>query len=130
MRAKLKDCSVEGRGRNLERLIRGTQAGALGWANYFALSEVKGSFEELDGWIRRRLRCLLWRQWKRPITRENNLKKRGLGELRAWKSANNGRGPWWNAGASHMNKAFPKKYFDTHGLVSLLDQVERIQYTS
>lgn len=130
MRAKLKDLFRQGRGRNLERFIKELRPVLVGWANYFALSEVKGSFEELDGWIRRRLRCLLWRQWKRPITRERNLKKQGLGELRAWKSANNGYGPWWNAGASHMNEAFPKKYFDTHGLVSLLDQVERIQFTT
>ncbi|MGK6945200.1 group II intron maturase-specific domain-containing protein [Citrobacter freundii] len=37
-----------------------------GWISYFRLTEVKGVLEELDGWIRRKLRCLLWRQWKRP----------------------------------------------------------------
>ena len=47
----------------------------------------------------------------------------------ARKQRESGRGPWWNAGASHMNEAFPKKYFDTLGLVSLLDQVKRIQLT-
>ena len=36
-------------------------------------------------------------------------------------SAFNCRGPWWNSGASHMNAAFPKRYFDATGLVSLLD---------
>ena len=84
--------------------------------------EVKAAFERLDEWIRRRLRCIRWRQWKRAHTRAKNLMKRGLPEERAWKSATNGRGPWWNAGASHMNLAFPKSYFDRSGLVSLLNR--------
>jgi hypothetical protein len=66
------------------------------------LSEVKGIFEELDGWIRRRLRLIIWRQWNRACARAKGLMKRGLGESRAWESAANGRGPWWNSGASHI----------------------------
>jgi len=49
--------------------------------------------------------------------------KYGISESRAWKSASNGRGPWWNSEASHMNQAFPKKFFDRLGLVSLLDTI-------
>ena len=56
--------------------------------------------------------------------------QRGLREERAWRSATNGRGPWWNAGASHMNEALPKTFFDALGLVSLLDQLHQLQRTS
>ena len=98
--------------------------------NYFRLAEVKGIFEELDGWIRRKLRCLIWRQWKRTLARAKGLMKRGLDEVQAWKSATNGRGPWWSAGASHMHTAFPKSYFDRCGLLSLLEQRLRLQWTS
>jgi RNA-directed DNA polymerase len=130
LRAKLKESFREGRGRNVEGFTKELRPVLVGWANYFSLAQVKGSFEESDGWIRRRLRGIIWRQWKRPKTRERNLKKQGLDEFHAWKSANNGRGPWWNAGASHMNAAFPKKYFEKLGLVSLLAQVKRIQLTT
>jgi len=101
-----------------------------GWVNYFRLSEVKGVFEALDDWIRRKLRCILRRQWKRTYTRAKNLLKRGLEKDRALKSAMNGRGPWWNSGASHMNEAFPKRYFDACGLVSLPDTLLRLQRSS
>ena len=101
-----------------------------GWIQYFRLAEVKGIFEELDGWIRRRLRCLIWRRWKRPFTRAKNLMRRGLEKLRAWKSATNGRGAWWNAGASHLNEAFPKSYFDRLGLKSLLEQLRKLQFST
>jgi RNA-directed DNA polymerase len=127
-KSNLKKAFREGKGRNLSRLVDELKPVLRGWINYFQLTEVKSTFEELDGWIRRRLRCILWRQWKRPFARAKNLMKRGLGEVQAWTSATNGRGPWWNAGASHMNYAFPKGFFDQLGLVSLLDQVLLVQH--
>lgn len=119
-----------GRGRSLENTIETLTPKLRGWVNYFKLAEVKGVFEDLDEWLRRKLRCLLWRQWKRPFARAKNLIRRGLAEKRAWRSATNGRGPWWNAGASHMNAAYPKKFFDACELVSLLDQHRRWQYVT
>lgn len=131
LKVKLREILRRGRGRNIGRLIEEELTPLLrGWMNYFRLAEVKGVFEELDGWIRRKLRCVIWRQWKRVYARAKGLMKRGLERDRALKSAMNGRGPWWNAGAPHMNEAFPKSYFDRCGLVSLLDQRLRIQRTS
>ena len=101
-----------------------------GWAAYFKLTETKRALEERDGWIRHKLRGVLWRQWKRPYARARNLMQRGLTEERAWRSACNQRGPWWNAGASHLHAAFPKSWFDHLGLVSLLDTVQRLQRVS
>ena len=123
---KVKERFGAGRGRNLGNFIREDLDPLLrGWANYFALSEVKGVFEELDGWIRRKLRCVQWRQWKRPWTRHRRLQKLGLAEARARESAWNGRGPWWNSGASHLNAALPAGYYQRLGLISLLREVQR-----
>lgn len=130
LKARLRELFRQGRGRSLGQLIEELKPVLRGWVNYFRLAEVKGVFEELDGWIRRRLRCILWRQWKRPYTRAKNLMRRGLGEARAWRSASNGRGPWWNSGASHMNEGFPKRFFDTFGLVSLLGRLRQLQCAS
>lgn len=65
-----------------------------------------------------------------PYARARLMLKRGLTEERAWRSATNGRGAWWNAGASHMNAAFPKSFFDHMGLVSLVDTHRRFQSPS
>ena len=131
LKGKLREIFRRGQGRNLGQLIADELTPLLrGWMNYFRLAEVKGVFEELDGWIRRKLRSVIWRQWRRTITRAKGLMQRGLDKLRAWESANNGRGPWWNAGASHMHTAFPKSYFDRLGLWSLLDQRLRLQLVS
>jgi group II intron reverse transcriptase/maturase len=92
---KLKLLFRQGRGRNLKKFIEELRSILLGWINYFRLSEVKGVFEALDSWIRRCLRCMRWRQWKRPYTRAKYLMRCELSEKRAWESATNGRGPWW-----------------------------------
>lgn len=84
------------RGRKIASVIERINPVLRGWASYFKLSQSKRPLEELDGWVRHKLRCAIWRQWKRPSTRARNLVRLGLGEERAWKSASNGRGPWWN----------------------------------
>lgn len=114
--------------RKLDAAVNELNPVLRGWMSYFRLTEVKGVLQDLDGWIRRRLRCLLWRQWKQPATRNRRMQERGLDAHRAWKSASNGRGPWWNAGARHMNDAYPKSFFSTLGLVSLLDTRQRFQF--
>jgi RNA-directed DNA polymerase len=122
LKSKLKEIFRRGRGRDIKRTIEVMKPLLAGWMNYFKLAEVKNVFERLDWWIRRKLRCIIWRQWKRVYTRAKNLMGRGLPEETAWRSATNGRGPWWNAGAQHMNLAFPKNTFNRMGLVSLLDR--------
>ena len=130
-RKKVRELVRKGRGCNLGFWIKKKLTPIIrGWGNYFRLAEVRQTFEELDCWLRRKARVIIWRQLKKPRARMKALMKRGLDETRAWKSASNGRGPWWNAGASHMNEAFPKRFFDDLGLVSLLDLIRRFQCQS
>ncbi len=128
---KVKTVLRGARGRSLQSTIELLNPLLRGWAAYFQLAATMHVLETCDGWIRRKLRCLLWRQWKRrAASRARNLMQRGLSAERAWRSARNGRGPWWNAGARHMNAAFPKSWFAQLGLVSLLDTVQRLQRVS
>jgi RNA-directed DNA polymerase len=116
-----------GRGRALSRTVADLTPLLRGWVGYFRMADVRSSFEQLDAWLRRRLRCIVWRQWKRPRTRATELRRRGLDESRAWTSAYNGRGPWWNAGASHMHAAIPVAAMREWGLLSLVDEHRRLQ---
>ncbi len=130
LKTRLQNCFRQGRGRNLGRVIRELGPVIRGWVAYFRLSEVKAGFEALDEWFRRKLRCILWRQWKRPRTRAKKLRALGLDETRAWVSAYNGHGPWWNAGASHMNQAMPTSTLRRSGLLSFLDEYRRLACVS
>jgi RNA-directed DNA polymerase len=126
LKAKLRALWRRGRGRSLRPVITELTPILRGWTGYFRLSDVKGIFEVLDGWIRRRLRVLLWRQWKHPRTRAKRLVQLGLDRLRAYRSAYNGYGPWRNAGASHMNHAVTTRLLRRLGLVSCLDEYHRL----
>jgi RNA-directed DNA polymerase len=119
-----------GRGRSLRHTIEDLNPLLRGWIGYFRHAPGVTVLDDLDKWLRRRLRCLLWRQWKRPATRRRRLIALGLDAERAAKSSVNGRGPWWNAGASHMNQALPTSYFTHMGLASLLATQRRLQRVS
>ena len=127
LRQRIRELSHTGRGRSLRHTIEDLTPLLRGWINYFRLTESKGVLDELDGWVRRRLRCLLWRQWKRGRTRARKLRALGLDTERARISSGNGRGAWWNAGASHLHQALPAVYFMRMGLVSLVREYQRLQ---
>ncbi|MDQ1278723.1 MAG: RNA-directed polymerase [Thermodesulfobacteriota bacterium] len=68
LKANLKTLFRRGRGKSIHSIIEETTPKLRGWMAYFRYSEVKNIFDELDGWLRRKLRCIIWKQWKRPYT--------------------------------------------------------------
>ena len=130
LKAKLRPILRRGRGRNLVGVIEELDPVIRGWVAYFRKAEGRASFEELDAWVRRKLRCIVWRQWKRQRTRYRELVRLGLEPSQAHLGAGNGRGPWWNAGANPMNWALPTAWFRRRGLLSFLDEHRRLMRLS
>jgi len=126
LKDKLRPMLRTGRGRSLLRVCKELGPVLRGWAAYYRMSEVKAGLEALDEWLRRKLRCIVWRQWKRGRTCFAQLYRAGLDRERAAASAYNGRGPWWNAGASHMNQALPTRTLRSWGLLSLIEEHRRL----
>lgn len=127
MRAKVRPILRAGRGRKVEHSLKILAPLIRGWAGYFLISEVKSAFERFDEWLRRRIRAIYWRQWKRPRKRAQMLQKLGIDRNRARKSASNGRGPWWNSAASHMNQAITTRRLRLSGYVSILEESQRLK---
>lgn len=126
LKDKLRATLRAARGRRLSDTIETLVPIIRGWTAYYRLSRVVNVFEELDQWLRRKLRVVLWRQWKRNRTRFDELRRRGLTAEHARLGAGNGRGPWWNAGASHMNAAVPGSALRQLGLVSFVEEHRRL----
>jgi group II intron reverse transcriptase/maturase len=82
---KVRKTMRKARGQSLKQTIEQLNPILRGWTAYFRLTEVKGVLEELDGWIRHKLRTVLWRQWKRVYARAKNLMRAGIDEVRAWR---------------------------------------------
>jgi len=118
-RDQIKDLLRPGRGKNLSRFIRKTLNPALrGWVQYFRLGASKQALQTHDFWIRRHLRCLIWRQWKRPATRFDRLKRLGCPKQQAL-IAYTRRGPWWCSGTPALKQYLDPTYFKQLGLLSL-----------
>ncbi|WP_231758644.1 group II intron reverse transcriptase/maturase [Microbulbifer elongatus] len=130
LKGNLKERFRRGRGLSLLKLVKSLNPVLRGWMNYYRHTRVTGILRELDIWIRRHIRKILWRQWKRPSTRMRMLVRLGLSVERAWKSSVNGRGAWWNAGAMHLRHALPNRFFARAGLMSVVAQYHRLLSTT
>ena len=127
LKDKIRSLTTGHSSKSIKRVIDELIPVLRGWMSYFRYTQVKGVLEEIDSWLNRKIRCLLWRQWKRPYTRAKKLMQAGLSEERAWSSACNQRGAWWNSGASHMNQAIKVGMLRRAGLLSLLEQHRQFQ---
>ena len=108
--------SMEWRKERMNRLI-------CGWVNYFRLADMRKHADNLDAWIRKRIRMCYWKQWKRIKTKHDNLVKLGLDTRKAWQFANIRRGYWNVAGCPALSLTLTNKYLDTAGFISLTKQL-------
>lgn len=90
-----------------------------GWMGYFRLADAKRLFSDLDEWLRRRLRQIRWKEWKRPATRRAMLRKLGIPPRKAWEWSCSSKGYWRIADSWILAKSLPNAYWDDLGLRSL-----------
>lgn len=115
------------RGRRLRDVLADLAPMLRGWVAYFRLAQIAKDFEEIDKWIRKRLRCAIWRQWKKPRTRLRELRRRGIKDGIARGTVYSVHGPWATASSWTMSQAIPAKELAEMGLVSLLDEYRRLK---
>ena len=94
-----------------------------GWANYFSIAEARSIFGHLDGWIRRKIRGVLWRQWKKPRTRCKQLMALGVKENTAKKHAYSSKGPWRMAKSYGMHKGISNSEIESMGYIPMMTLV-------
>jgi group II intron reverse transcriptase/maturase len=105
-------------GRSMGQVIAELRSYLIGWKAYFDLTEMRGTFSDLDRWIRRRLRMLQLKQWKTGPKAYRELRALGCSELVATMAAGH-HGRWWRYAGSAMHSALPTRYFDGLGLPRL-----------
>jgi group II intron reverse transcriptase/maturase len=122
-RFKIKICEITSRsnGQNIIKRILRLNLYLRGWIQYFSLSDTSYILKMLEGWIRRRLRMCLWKQWKNVRTKYRNLKKLGLPDWAALSLANTRKAFWHIAGDS-LNSALPNAYWANLRLMSLTNR--------
>jgi group II intron reverse transcriptase/maturase len=118
MKQRVKEITDRNGGRSLAQVVEQLTRYLTGWRAYFRQADTPGIFGDLDGWIRRRLRMLQLKQWKRGTTAFRELRARGASHDTAVGIARSLR-RWWHNAQLLSNVAFPTRYFDELGLPRL-----------
>ena len=117
---RIRELTRRNRGISMAKRISDLAQYLRGWMAYFGYCETPSVLKELDEWIRRRLRCVQWKQWKTCKGRYKGLRKLGVEEPELHMLAFCSRGPWPISGYSTLTRALPNAHFDDLGLPRLL----------
>ena len=120
VKRKLRRLTRRSQGRSIEDIRDELNLLIRGWVNYFALADGKGHMQRLDQWVRRRLRQVLWKQWKTPANRYRNLRARGVSEYWAIRAGGTSKGVWRLSASPPLHRALNNAYWRQLGLESFL----------
>jgi RNA-directed DNA polymerase len=116
-REKVRSITRRQRGRSLQQVVDELTKYMRGWWGYFSIAESRNRLRPLDHWVRRRLRALLWKQWKNRRTRVRELLKRGIWRSYALTTGCARKGAWRMSVVKWVVIALPNSYFHSLGLV-------------
>ncbi len=118
---RVRELTRRTRGISLEQMMKELVSYLRGWKSYFGFSQTPSVLHRLEAWMRRRLRSVIWKQWKRSKVRYGKLRQRNIGHDLAAQTAGSPHGPWRLANSPALQSALPIAYFDSLGLPRLLD---------
>ena len=113
---RVRELTHRSRGISLQRMVSELAVYLRGWRGYFGFCQTLSELEELDSWVRRRVRCFVWKQWKHFKRRVAELRKRGARKDLAAQTASSSHGPWRISHSPALSYAMPKAFFATLGL--------------
>lgn len=116
---RIREITSRVRGRKLSDIVQELNLYLKGWQGYFGYCETRSVLKELDGWIRRRLRAYIWKQWRTFKKRRTALRQRGVNHAEATQLAASQKGPWRISHVQTLDAALPTRFFDSLGLTRL-----------
>ena len=123
---KLKELTSRSQGRNVRVVMRNVKVYIRGWLGYFGIASMKTTMQEWDGWLRRRIRMYIWKQWKKPKARVGNLMKLGMPKWKAYRNGNSRKGYWAVAGSGILTHTVTNERLAQAGYCSILDLYESL----
>lgn len=124
---RLRKLTARSWGVSMRRRITEINRFTVGWTAYFALADTPRPFEDLDEWLRRRLRQVRWKEWKRCSTKRRNLIALGIPERPAREWSATRKGSWRLAGSAPLQRALPKRYWTDVGLHGFTNPYRRFR---
>lgn len=126
MKAKISEITARSNGMGYEQRKLKLKQFITGWVNYFKLADMRSLLREIDKWLRRRIRMVIWKQWKRVRTRYTMLRKLGIVDWVAWEGANIRKGYWRVARNPIIAKAISAERLKKAGYLNFLGYYESV----
>ncbi|WP_268877403.1 group II intron maturase-specific domain-containing protein, partial [Sutcliffiella halmapala] len=111
----------------MEWRIRKLNQYLVGWCSYFALADTPSKFKEFDEWIRRRLRMIVWKEWKKPKTKVRKLKGLGVHPYKAYEWGNSRKKYWRISKSPVLHRTLGNSYWSSQGLKSLYARYQSLR---
>lgn len=127
MKGKIREITSRSKPFPMELRIQKLNRYLIGWCGYFALADTKSIFEQLDGWIKRRLRMCLWKNWKKPSTKVRNLVQLGVPKWKAHEWGNTRKSYWRISKSPILHRTLGNSYWSHLGLKSLKARYETLR---
>lgn len=126
MKARVKELTRRSYGVSNEERPKKLKRYIVGWINYFKIADMKSFLEGVDQWMRRRIRMVYWKQWKKVRTRFSNLKKLGVEESKAWEFANTRKGYWRIANSPITSRTLSNQWLKDQGYLFFLPYYKQV----
>ena len=123
---KLKDKTKRNRGKNFKEVMKEVKVYMIGWLNYYHIASIKSTLMEWNSWLRRRFRMYIWKQWKKPKTKVQNLCTLGIPEWQAYQWGNSRLGYWRIAGSPVLSRSITNKKLARSGYFDILERYEQL----
>ena len=125
---KLRKLTSRSQGRSARTVMENVKVFMQGWLNYYAIADMKNTMEDWNGWLRRRFRMYIWKQWKKPRTRVNNLIKLGMEPWKAYRNGNTRKGYWAVAGSGILTTTITNKRLAQAGYFDISAKYKSLHY--
>ena len=127
MKTKIKGLTSRSNGWGNEFRTERIRKYIIGWVNYFKIADMKNLLIATDEWLRRRIRMIYWKQWKRVRTRFRELKRLGIDEGKAWEYANTRKGYWRISNSPILSYSLDNQTLRKFGYISFSDYYRQVR---
>ena len=119
---KIRELTSRKQARSVEIILKRLKRYTVGWLGYYSIADMESNIKRLNEWIRRRIRQIYWKQWKKIKTKHDNLVKLGIDNENAWKWANSRKAYWRVANSHILAKSLTNKYLASVGYDDILER--------
>ena len=119
---KTRELTSRKQARSVENILKRIKRYTTGWLGYYSIADMESKIRSLNEWLRRRIRQIYWKQWKKVSARFSNLKKLGINKQKAWEWANSRKGYWRIADSYILHRSLTNEYLASVGYDDILNR--------